>query len=174
MVSLSTAESEQDAAVKTASGRRDPACGEGFGHGVCGLNLHLDTSATMCPVNRGGLGKAKHVDMQNSWIQEEFKAGKIVTKKVGTNVNPADLMTKPLRRPKMEQLVEIVFYRFVEQVQWASCKTDVFSANCRMKFDHGVLAVGCSTVSGTDNWMVRNSLQKCLKSRPTRTRGGVC
>ena len=59
MVSLSTAESEQDAAVKTASGRRDPACGEGFGHGVCGLNLHLDTSATMCPVNRGGLGKGE-------------------------------------------------------------------------------------------------------------------
>ena len=37
---------------------------------VCGLNLHLDASATMCPVNHRGLGKAKHVDMQNLWIQE--------------------------------------------------------------------------------------------------------
>ena len=48
------------------------------------------------PVNRRGLGKAKHVGMQNLWIQEASKSGKFVTKKeVGTNVNPADLMTKP-------------------------------------------------------------------------------
>ena len=65
---------------------------------------------------RRGLGKAKHVDMQNSWVQEAYMAGKFVTKKkVGTNVNPADLMTKPLPRPKIVQLVEIVFYRFVQQ-----------------------------------------------------------
>ena len=31
----------------------------------CVLNLHVDASATMCLVNRRGLGKAKHVDMQN-------------------------------------------------------------------------------------------------------------
>ena len=35
----------------------------------CGLKLYLDASATMCLVNRRGLGKAKHVDMQNRWIQ---------------------------------------------------------------------------------------------------------
>ena len=45
------------------------------------------------------------------------------------------------------------------------CKTSVFSAKCRMKFDHGVLADGHDTVSGKDHWMVRSSLQKCLKSR---------
>ena len=73
----------------------------------CGLNLHLDASATMCLVNRRGLGKAKHVDMQNKWIQEASKSGRFNTRKVGTNVNPADLMTKPLAKPKIEQLVGI-------------------------------------------------------------------
>ena len=58
-----------------------------------GLNLFLDASATMCLVNRRGLGKAKHVDMQNLWIQEASKSGRFVTKRVGTSVNPADLMT---------------------------------------------------------------------------------
>ena len=38
--------------------------------------------------------RAEHVDMQNPRIQEAFKAGRFVTKKVGTNVNPAYLMTK--------------------------------------------------------------------------------
>ena len=73
---------------------------------VCGLNLHLDASATTCLVNRRGLGKAKHVDMQNSWIQEASKPKRFVTKNVGTSVNPADFMTKPMSRPKIEQLMK--------------------------------------------------------------------
>ena len=41
-----------------------------------GLNLHLDATATMCLVSRRGLGKAKHVDMQNLWIPEGSKSKK--------------------------------------------------------------------------------------------------
>ena len=67
MVSLSSAESELSVAAETAS--------EGLGiqseakdlETSCGLNLDLEASATMCLVNRRGLGKAKHVDMQNLW-----------------------------------------------------------------------------------------------------------
>ena len=105
VVALSSAESELYAADKTAS--------EGLGiQSVakdvvkkCGLNLHLDASATRCLVNRRGLGKAKHVDMQNLWIQEASKSGRFTTRKVGTNMNPADLMTTPLADPKIEQFM---------------------------------------------------------------------
>ena len=93
VVSLSTAESELYAAVKTASGGlgiQSLATDPGI---VCKLNLHLDASATMCLVNCRGLGKAKHVNVQHLWIQEASKSDKFVTKKVGTPVNPADLMT---------------------------------------------------------------------------------
>ena len=64
-------------------------------------------------LSRRGLGKAKHADMQNLWIQEASKAGRFVTKKVGTNVNPAYLMTKPLAKPKIEQLMSIMGYEFL-------------------------------------------------------------
>ena len=47
-------------------------------------------------VNRRGLGKAKHVDMQNLWIQEAF-----------------DLMTKPLAKRKIEQPMGIMGYDLV-------------------------------------------------------------
>ena len=57
---------------------------------VCGLNLHLDATATMCLVNSRGLGKAKHVDMQNLWIQEDSKSRRFVTKKVVANENATD------------------------------------------------------------------------------------
>ena len=54
-----------------------------------------------------GLGKAKHVDMRNLWIQEASKSKRFVTKKVGTNVNTADLITKPLLGPKIVHLMKI-------------------------------------------------------------------
>ena len=56
-------------------------------------------------VNRRGLGKAKHVDMPNLWIQEACKSNWFVTKKVDTSVNPADLMTKPMPKARTEQLM---------------------------------------------------------------------
>ena len=112
VVALSSAESELYTVVKIASeglGVQSVAKDLGIS---CGLNLHLDASATLSLVNRRGLGKAKHVDVQNLWIQEASKAGRFVTKEVGTNVNPADLMTKPLAKPKIEQLMSIMGYEF--------------------------------------------------------------
>ena len=65
VVSLSPAESELHAAFNTASeGLGIQSVANDLGK-TCGLNLRLDASATMCLVNRRGLGKAKHVDMQS-------------------------------------------------------------------------------------------------------------
>ena len=94
VVSLSSAESELYAAVKTAfEGLEIQSVAKDLGIS-CGLNLHLHASATKCMVNRS--------DMQNLWIQEAPTSGRFVTKKVGTSVNPADLMTKPLPKPTIE------------------------------------------------------------------------
>ena len=106
---LSSAESEKTASE--ALGIQSVAKDLGIS---CGLNLHLDASATMCLFNQRGLGKAKHVDIQNLWILEASKSGRFTTRKVGTNVNPADLMTKPLAKPKIEQLLGITGYEFME------------------------------------------------------------
>ena len=114
MVSLSSAESELYAAVKSASeglGIQSVAKDLGIS---CGPNLHLDASATMYLVNRRGLGKAKHVDMQNLWVQEASKSGRFVTKKVGTCEDPADLMTKPIPKARIEQLMSLLGLRVHE------------------------------------------------------------
>ena len=60
------------------------------------------------------------MNVQHLLIQEASKSEKFVTKKVGTHVNPADLMTKPLPSPKVEQLVNIMSFRFVEQYKGQS------------------------------------------------------
>ena len=77
VAALSSAESEPCAAVKTASeglGIQSVARDLGIS---CRLNMHLDASATMCLVNRRGLGKAKHVDVQNLWIQGGFQVRQV-------------------------------------------------------------------------------------------------
>ena len=74
----------------------------------------------MCLVNRGGLDKAEHVHMQNLWIQEASKSGRFTTKKVDTSVNPADLMTKPLAKARIERLMSLMGYEFVDNETSAS------------------------------------------------------
>ena len=72
------------------------------------------------PGQSQGLGKAKHVDMQNLWIQEASKSGRFATKKVDTSVNPADLMTKPIPKARIEQLMSLMGYEFVSAMTSAS------------------------------------------------------
>ena len=57
----------------------------------CGLNLHLDASATMCLVNRRGLGKAKHVDVQSLCIRETSKSGLVGHEEGGHEREPTQL-----------------------------------------------------------------------------------
>ena len=112
-MALSSAESELYAAVKTASeglGIQNVAKDLGI---TCRLNLNLDASATLSLVNRRGLGKAKHVDMQSQWTQEASESDRFATKRIGTTVNLADLMTKPMTKQKVEQLMSIMGYEFL-------------------------------------------------------------
>ena len=130
VVALSSAESELYAAVKTAS--------EGLGiQGVardlgmsCRLNVHLDASATMCLVDRKGLGKAKHVDMQNLWIQEASESGWFPARKVDTS----DLMTMPIPKARIEQLMSLMGYEFVSALTSAS--TTVIVHQCGVSVGH--------------------------------------
>ena len=99
----------------------------------------------MSLVNRRGLGKAKHIDMQST---------KFVTKNVGTNVNFPDLKERPLPRPNTVQLVKIKGCEFLEQHQEREellHETGELTATCRMKFDRGVLAMTRASDNDNDN-----------------------
>ena len=89
-------------------------------------------------LNRRGLGKAKHADLQNMWIQGASKSKRFVTKKVGTNVNTAHSMTNSLLGPKIVRIRGAA--SGARRV--TSNETGELTATCRRKFDRGVLAVG--------------------------------
>ena len=61
-----------------------------------GVHLHIDAKATMGIINRQGLGKVRHLAVQDLWLQSAIKSKRIRLSKVPTEKNVADLMTKPL------------------------------------------------------------------------------
>ena len=69
-----------------------------------------DASAAIGTAHRQGLGKTRHIEVQFLWIQHEVKEGKLTVKKVGTNSNPADLLTKAMNGEKvMKYMAEMGF-----------------------------------------------------------------
>ena len=53
-----------------------------------------------------GLGKTRHIRVQYLWIQERVHAGDLKVRKIGTDKNPADLLTKPLTVEIMKKHLE--------------------------------------------------------------------
>ena len=60
------------------------------------LNLFIAAKATVDIVNRRGLGKVRHLAVNDLWLQDAVKSKRIVMHKVASKDNMADLMTKPL------------------------------------------------------------------------------
>ena len=60
------------------------------------IELLIDAKATMGIINRQGLGKVRHIEVQHLWLQSAVKEKRIKLSKVSSEENVADLMTKPL------------------------------------------------------------------------------
>ena len=66
------------------------------------VQLYTDSSAAKSFVSRRGLGKMKHLEIRDLWLQREVGLGLVVVNKVEGLRNPADLMTKYLKRWEIE------------------------------------------------------------------------
>ncbi len=58
--------------------------------------VHCDSSAALGIVQRRGLGKLRHLNVQYLWLQERARERDLVIQKIAGEINPADLMTKHL------------------------------------------------------------------------------
>ena len=65
------------------------------------LPLHVcsDATAAIGIARRKGLGKIRHLDCIDLWIQEQIRSKRIMLDKVPGAENMADALTKPLPRP---------------------------------------------------------------------------
>ena len=65
------------------------------------LRMATDSSAAKSFVARRGLGKMRHLEVKDLWLQQEVLEGKISVKKVWGTENMADLMTKYLNKEEI-------------------------------------------------------------------------
>ena len=96
---LSSAEAELYGMVEgvtRAKGLRTLAYELGFRSLRNVVKLGTDSSAAKSFVNRRGLGKMRHLQIRDLWLQEEVENGRLEVHKVKGDQNPADLMTKVL------------------------------------------------------------------------------
>ena len=86
----------------------------GFGDLTNVVYLGTDSSAAKSLVGRRGLGKMRHLEIRDLWLQKEVGEGKVVVSKVLGTENPADLMTKILGKKEIIERIEGMGLRVVE------------------------------------------------------------
>ena len=79
------------------------------------IQLFTDSSAAKSFVSRTGLGRMKHLEIRDLWLQREVGLGKVLVNKVEGPRNPADLLTKYLKRWEIELRLKLMGLR----VEWS-------------------------------------------------------
>ena len=114
---LSSAEAELYGMVEgvtRAKGLRTLAWELGFRSLRNVIKLGTDSSAAKSFVSRRGLGRMRHLEIRDLWLQAEVEQGRLEVHKVRGDQNPADLMTKVL------SLKEVV-----DRLSWMNLKVEV-------------------------------------------------
>ena len=69
------------------------------------LRVHTDATAAIGIARRRGMGKIRHLDCTDLWIQEKVRSGAVeLTKVLGTE-NPADAFTKHVERKTLDMMM---------------------------------------------------------------------
>ena len=67
------------------------------------LRIHSDATAAIGIARRRGMGKIRHLDCADLWVQEKIKSQKIELVKVAGADNPADAFTKYVPREILQK-----------------------------------------------------------------------
>ena len=103
MVALSSGEAEYYGLVKAASqamGVRNLMRDLGV---EVGIEIRTDAAVAKSIAMRRGAGKVRHIEVNQLWVQEKVLKGEIFIKKVGTEENVADILTKHIDREKLDR-----------------------------------------------------------------------
>ena len=106
VIALSSGEAEYYGMVKGASvGLGIQAVLKDFGIQV-GITLKSDATAAIAIASRRGLGKVRHIEVCQLWLQDQVKRNKISVVKVSTDENIADALTKYVSKEIMRKHLE--------------------------------------------------------------------
>ena len=93
-------------AVIRVKGLRNLAAELGFSDLENVVHVGTDSSAAKSFVGRQGLGKMKHLEIRDLWLQKEVREGKVVVHKFLGTENPSDLGTNILNTAEISERLE--------------------------------------------------------------------
>ena len=70
------------------------------------LRVHTDATAAIGIARRRGMGKIRHLDTTDLWVQEVVRSGRVELCKVLGAENPADIFTKYVERPLLIKMLD--------------------------------------------------------------------
>ena len=73
------------------------------------IRLGTDSAAAKSFVCRRGLGRMKHLQIRDLWLQKEVAEGRLQVFKTPGETNPADLMTKILAIGTIREILEAIW-----------------------------------------------------------------
>ena len=71
-----------------------------------GIKLKTDASAAKGIASRRGLGKVRHIEVSQLWLQEKVQRGDIEVVKIPGKINKSDALTKPVGGDKILEHIE--------------------------------------------------------------------
>ena len=74
--------------------------------GKANVIVLTDATTGKSMASRRGLGKVRHIEVAELWIQPAVRDERVQIRKIKGTVNPADLFTKHLDRQKLDLCVE--------------------------------------------------------------------
>ena len=77
------------------------------------VTVEVDSSAAIGVIGRIGLGKLRHIEVQDLWLQHATRSGKIAVRNVKGEHNDADLGTKPLTFEAIRVIMDRMDCEFV-------------------------------------------------------------
>ena len=111
-IALSSGEAEYYGAVRGASqalGLRammaDLGVEAAILSGSPGIELCVDASAAVGIASRRGLGKQRHIELNELWLQDQIARGRIGIRKINGKVNFSDSLTKFCTADRIAQTI---------------------------------------------------------------------
>ena len=75
------------------------------------IKIFTDASTGKSIASRKGLGKVRHISVNELWIQDKVSSKALQIIKIKNKFNPADLMTKHLSREEIRQIMDGLDHR---------------------------------------------------------------
>jgi len=66
------------------------------------IRVYTDSSSARLMAYKRGPGRMKHIELRQLWLQEQVRGGMLEIKKITTEQNLADVLTKPLNCERLE------------------------------------------------------------------------